>query len=167
MNYFNNISNPDDARKIYRTLVKMHHPDLGGDTEVMKAINLQYESLLRRLDGREYTRQQPTTDGRSTWVYRYNEKTEREIMAAVARVMRAIHESNQAIDCTVVGTWLWVTGETKPARHLLKAAGLWWNAKRSAWNWHPKGFSTRYNDNLTLDEIIGQGQRMTNNMIAG
>lgn len=160
MPYFATCATPDEARAEYRRLAKRNHPDTGGDNETMKAINLAYEDILKRFDGREFIRRQPAEDGRTTWQYHYNEKLEREIMEAIGRVTKAIAESNRAIDCTIVGSWLWVTGDTRPARGLLKSAGLWWNAKRKAWNWHPRGWNSRYNDHMTLEDILEQGTRI-------
>jgi len=39
---------PDKVRTFYRELSLMFHPDRGGDTEAMKAINLFYEKLTGR-----------------------------------------------------------------------------------------------------------------------
>ena len=49
MTYFVNISNLDELRKAYRRLSMIHHPDKGGDPEVMKAINNEYDALFKRL----------------------------------------------------------------------------------------------------------------------
>lgn len=43
MDYFNKIKNPNEARLIYRRLAMINHPDMGGDPEVMKKINLEYQ----------------------------------------------------------------------------------------------------------------------------
>lgn len=46
MKYFMNCKSLEDLKAEYRRLVKLHHPDLGGNTETMKAINDDPESLL-------------------------------------------------------------------------------------------------------------------------
>lgn len=38
---------PEMVAAAYRVLAKLHHPDHGGDTEAMKAINLAYERLAK------------------------------------------------------------------------------------------------------------------------
>ena len=43
MKYFTDIATLDALKAEYRRLVLKHHPDCGGDTEVMKQINLEYE----------------------------------------------------------------------------------------------------------------------------
>jgi hypothetical protein len=45
MNYFQNIKSLADLKKQYRVLALAHHPDRGGNTAVMQAINLQFEEL--------------------------------------------------------------------------------------------------------------------------
>lgn len=39
MRYFTNCKNLDELKKEYRRLSMIHHPDRGGDPEIMKAIN--------------------------------------------------------------------------------------------------------------------------------
>lgn len=46
MKYFKNVSSFDDLKNQYRALLKKHHPDAGGDAEVMKQVNIEYESLF-------------------------------------------------------------------------------------------------------------------------
>ena len=44
----------EDIKKAYRDLSKKHHPDLGGDTEKMKAINVAYSILSDEDKRKEY-----------------------------------------------------------------------------------------------------------------
>lgn len=46
MSYFKNIINLDDLKSQYKTLARKNHPDAGGDPEVMKAINQEYDKLF-------------------------------------------------------------------------------------------------------------------------
>lgn len=46
MTYFKNVSSFDDLKAQYRTLAKKNHPDAGGDSETMKAINKEYDTLF-------------------------------------------------------------------------------------------------------------------------
>ena len=47
--YFINCHSLEDLKAEYRRLVKLHHPDLGGDTETMKAINDEHDQVFEIL----------------------------------------------------------------------------------------------------------------------
>ena len=46
MAYFKNISSYENLKSQYRTLALANHPDAGGDVEIMKAINSEYDKLF-------------------------------------------------------------------------------------------------------------------------
>lgn len=46
MKYFTNCRTLDELKKEYRRLAMLHHPDRGGDTETMKAINNEYDAVF-------------------------------------------------------------------------------------------------------------------------
>lgn len=46
MKYFTNCRTLDDLKKEFRKLCMIHHPDRGGDTATMAAINAEYEELF-------------------------------------------------------------------------------------------------------------------------
>lgn len=46
MKYFRNIQSFEDLKKRFRELLKVNHPDNGGDVEVMKAINVEFDALF-------------------------------------------------------------------------------------------------------------------------
>lgn len=46
MKYFENCHTLEDLKAEYRRLVKLHHPDCGGDTATMQAINDEHDRLF-------------------------------------------------------------------------------------------------------------------------
>lgn len=44
--YFKNVKSYDDLKAQYKILLKANHPDNGGDLEVMKLINVEYDALF-------------------------------------------------------------------------------------------------------------------------
>lgn len=49
MKYFAGISNLDDLKREYKRLALANHPDRGGDTATMQAINAEYDAAFARL----------------------------------------------------------------------------------------------------------------------
>lgn len=41
--YFEHCTSLDELRAEYRILIKINHPDVGGDAETMKVINNEYD----------------------------------------------------------------------------------------------------------------------------
>ena len=42
----------DEIKNAYRSMARLHHPDLGGDEEAMKDVNVAYELAMRFSAGR-------------------------------------------------------------------------------------------------------------------
>lgn len=43
MKYFSNVKTLDELKRAYRLLCMKHHPDVGGDTATMQAINAEHD----------------------------------------------------------------------------------------------------------------------------
>lgn len=130
-NYFENISQPDAVKKEYRKLAMLNHPDKGGDLELMKLINLAYHAILKTLDGHV-----TKIDAKTEFTYKYVYETEEAVLQKLSELI-----SLKIHDCTIalIGTWLWVTGNTKPNKDRFKALGLQWHSKRECWFFHTGG----------------------------
>lgn len=46
MTYFKNIKSLEDLKNQFKTLARKNHPDAGGNAEIMKAINCEYDQLF-------------------------------------------------------------------------------------------------------------------------
>lgn len=49
MKYFKNVKSRDELKKVYRQLARKYHPDLGGDAEVMKELNNEFDIMFKIL----------------------------------------------------------------------------------------------------------------------
>ncbi len=128
MNYFITFTSIDQIKLEYRRLVWIYHPDRGGDTSEMQKINSQYQDALARCDGQTTK----GTDGKNH-TYTYNQDIEQAIMDKIAEI---ISLKLDGIEVWLIGTWIWIDGDTRPHRKTLKAAKCKWHSKRKKWYWH-------------------------------
>lgn len=110
----------EELKREYRRLVMIHHPDRGGSEDAMKILNAEYEHLFTALKngGGEKEKAHDLDDGF------------REIIYRVASV--------PGVTVEVCGSWIWVSGDTKPVKEILKEAGLRWASKKKMWYWSPE-----------------------------
>ena len=134
--YFESCATVNDTKRLYHKLAMRWHPDRGGDNETMKAVNLEYEAALQRHHGETSM----GSDGREHTYY-YRADVERAAMDIIADLL-AQRWADVYID--LVGTWVWVRGDTKPHRAALKDMGLYWHSKRVMWYWRPAGRKHRH-----------------------
>ena len=140
MNYFEGVRTLDELRKQYRNLAFLHHPDKGGDTKVMQEINNQYEKLSKHLiDCNENF-----SEKRKEWEYQVSEELKQKLD-------RIIFLPNITIE--LIGSWLWVTGNTYSIRSILKQENFRFSHTKTAWYWHSGEFIKRSGLVLTLDEL--------------
>ena len=143
MKYFKNVNSVEQLKKQYRNLAKKYHPDLNKDidtTEVMKAVNAEYEQLFAKYknihenaDGETYTARESTTEQSADFI----------------NIINSIINFN--IDIEIIGSWVWCFNSYE-YRDKLKALGFKYAAKRQAWVWH-SGEHKRRKSNMALDAI--------------
>lgn len=145
MNFFKDCQTVEEVKALYRKLARQHHPDLGGDAETMKRLNNEYERVLKKFDGEESI----GTDGKSH-TYKYNEEIERELMDMIAALLALDMEG---VDITLIGLWIWLTGNTKPHREQLKELKCRWNSSRGCWYYRPDALGWRRSSGADLEEL--------------
>ena len=60
--YFAECKTKEEAKKVYTGLAQKYHPDKGGDTEIMKAINIEYDEVKNSLPTLQHFDEQKKTD---------------------------------------------------------------------------------------------------------
>jgi hypothetical protein len=137
-NYFEGITTEENIRRAYRTWAKELHPDVGGNDELMKELGKQYLFALKAIDGKV----SKGTDGKDH-TYRYNEENESAILEKVQAIQNLRMCGNVTI--ALIGTWVWVTGNTKPYAEKLgkKGLGLSFSGEKAAWYFHLGGYKRK------------------------
>lgn len=141
MKYFTNCKTAEELKKEYRQLAKQLHPDLGGDTEEFKVMQNEYEIMWERLknihinsEGETYTKE--TTE------------TPQEFI----NIINVLIKLND-IEVEICGSWLWITGNTKAHKDILKQLKFRWANKKQAWYYHTEPYRKKSKRELSLDEI--------------
>lgn len=120
------LGNPEPGKESvmrgYRDMAKRYHPDLGGDLELMKLVNLALE-VLEAVDFTWTTQDSDT--GRRT----------RPLTEKLAELWNAV-KHYPGIHGEVIGYWLWITGETYAIREQLKGLGFKFSHLKRAWYYH-------------------------------
>ncbi|MGR3221260.1 MAG: DnaJ domain-containing protein [Candidatus Anammoxibacter sp.] len=136
-----------ELRTQYKSLAKKYHPDKNLDvdtTAIMQEINIEYELLFDRV---------VKHDGFSESRIKYERDLDplfREKIHLIINIQNILIE--------VCGSWIWITGDTKPIRETLKKSGFLFSRKKLAWYWHAKGYRKFSSKLWTMQEIrVGYG----------
>ena len=126
-NIFRDCKTPEEIRKLYRKMAMKHHPDHGGNTADMQELNRQYEQALQGKSGETFT-----NNDRQEYTYTYSQAAERATMEKLYNLL-ALKMANVQIE--LIGTWIWVSGNTRAYKDLLgkNGLGLRFSGKRKMW----------------------------------
>lgn len=128
-----------DIAKAYKKAAIKFHPDRNpAGAEVMKAVNSAYE-FLKGLELDEVTH----TDSENA----YNFSDE------LAEVINAIMNLDGVI-IEICGNWVWLSGNTKEHKDILKSLGFFWASKKAKWYYRPSEHkSTKHKQSWDMDKI--------------
>ena len=129
INEFREVTGINEAKKVYKTLAKKLHPDVGGSEEEFKILNSVYTDLIENK------------------IYFSNEfKIDLDLEKIISQVL---HFENITIE--LIGSWIWLSGDTKEIKDKLKEIGFKWASKKKMWYYgEMKGKS---HGEKSLDEI--------------
>ena len=113
----------EKAKVQYKSFAKVTHPDLGGNEDDFKQL---------QNDWNEYLKNSGHTD-------------------ELSKILNEILSLDLEID--LVGSWLWIGGNTKPVKETLKTLGFKWASKKKLWFWHEGEFKKRSKKELSIGQI--------------
>lgn len=119
--YFTKCNSLDELKAEYRRLVKVHHPDHGGDTATMQAINAEYTERFQILK-----------DEHNATADEFHKTTEapEEFIDIIEALLKL-----DGLEVELCGSWLWIGGNTRENKDALKAAGCRWSNNKKLWYW--------------------------------
>ena len=133
----------EELKKTYRLLAMQYHPDRGGDLEIMKRINAEYDVLFPKLkdihknkDGVKYTSSQASAE------------TPDQFKDLISKLIMI-----NGITVEIIGCFVWVTGDTMKHREALKLMNFQWHSSKKAWYLKPENYFRRSRKNYSLDTI--------------
>ena len=137
------LGNPDPGKesvfKAYRRKAKEYHPDLGGNLELMVLVNLAFE-VLEAIDF-----QWPTQDGEQA-------RNSTPLTETLSNLWNEI-KHYRGIQGEVIGTWLWVSGDTYPIREYLKGLGFRFSHLKRAWYFHEGAYWKHSKNNFDMNDL--------------
>ena len=129
INEFSEVTGINEAKKVYKTLAKKLHPDVGGSEEEFKLLNAIYNDFIENK------------------IYFSNDfKIDLDLEKIISQIL---HFENITIE--LVGSWIWLSGDTKEIKDKLKELGFKWASRKKMWYYgEMKGKS---HGEKSLDEI--------------
>jgi hypothetical protein len=108
---FKGLEGINEAKKIYKELAKKLHPDVGGTDEQFKTLNKIYNDFIE--NGLKFEE---------------DSEFDLELEKVISQIL---HYENIIIE--VVGSWIWLSGDTKDIKETLKELGFKWASKKKMW----------------------------------
>lgn len=135
--YFQNINSKEELRKEYKRLSKKLHPDLGGSEEEFKKMLNEYQEKMKHPSGDPREAKESNFDFDSM-----TEDFKRAFMASAAM---------EGVEVEIIGTWIWLSGNTIIHKTTLKEVGYRWACKKKMWYFGET--STKGRGKTTIEEI--------------
>lgn len=134
MRFFNGVKNIEELKKEYRRLLFIHHPDKGGNKEDVQVLNEEYQQMFKILNN---------TSNR--------EADHKAMPDDFQEIINKI--INLDVEIEICGSWVWVSGNTKPLRKELNEAGFFWASKKQMWYWHSEDDKSTSHKAVSMDDI--------------
>lgn len=136
--YFAHVKTLDQLKAEYRRLAMIHHPDRGGSTEDMQAINAEYDATFRRL----------SASAAASDPNQATPETPEEFRAIIDALLRL-----DGLVIELCGSWLWIGGNTYKHKSSLKALGLRYSAQKKLWYWSHDYAAHNYRGTASMQDI--------------
>ncbi|MFZ4504548.1 MAG: J domain-containing protein [Methylovulum sp.] len=124
-------------KQAYLKACSKYHPDRNpGGLEMMKAVNVAYSFLKTISDD----------DSEAT------EGTGIDFGETMNNAINAIIGLDGVI-IEICGNWIWLSGDTRPHKDAIKAAGFWWASKKMQWYLRPADYKSSGRGTYSMDEV--------------
>lgn len=147
MTYFKNVNTLEELRKQYKELLKVYHPDNGGNVSDMQEINAEYDRLFKALKDRHESN---ATDSKESAYSNniYNWENDKALRKTLEKIINF-----NGIEIEIIGQWIWVSGNTYKYKKELKEYGFKWASQKKMWHFHTDTFKKLSRKTLSMEDI--------------
>jgi hypothetical protein len=132
-------ANQDQIKLAYRKACTKYHPDRNpGGLEMMKSVNVAYQFLVEK----NYDGETAPIDGE------INMSFGDELMAAINAVIEL-----EGVIVEICGSWVWLSGDTKPHKDTIKQSGFYWASKKMMWYFRPADYKSKGRGSWDITKI--------------
>ena len=139
--YFKDCRTCEDVKQMYKKWAKQLHPDCGGDAEKFKAMSAEYEKAFEA-----YKNIHVNAEGET-----YQKETTETPEQYAEIINKIIHFDGVHVE--IIGSWIWLTGNTMLYKDEIKAAGFWWSKTKKAWYYNGDDKKTRRRGRYNMEEL--------------
>ena len=145
LKYFKECKSVEECKKLYKKLAFIHHPDRGGDTETMKAINAEFDYVIENnifKSSKKDTKKDTKKD------YDFSSSQFKDIIEALIKL--------EGIEIEITGCFIWVTGNTYPQKDIIKSLGFRYSKNKKAWYIAPPEYFAQkrsYKKSYSMNDI--------------
>jgi len=125
---------------MYRKLAMENHPDRGGSTQAMQEINAEYEFLSKHLINTNTT----FSEGRKYYEHSVSEELRQKLNQVIFF---------EGVLIEVIGSWIWISGDTRRIKEELKEKGFKFSHNKVAWYWYYGEYRKFSNKSYSMDDI--------------
>ena len=148
--YLKDINTLEELRRQYRDLLKMHHPDNGGNVSDMQEINAEYDRLFKVLKDRHESKAADNKENNTKTDFNNMKYDFTEDAKLREMLNKIIHFDGITIE--IIGNWIWCF-DSYGYRKELKELGFKYAHNKKAWYFHTEAFRKRSHKKLSMDDI--------------
>lgn len=127
-------NNPQERKKAYRKAAQAYHPDRNSaGHEMMQLINVALETI-------ENCKGEIKNSPKN---FNYSEQVNVALNAIIGL----------GLNIEICGAWIWLSGDTKPHKELLKKAGFKWAPNKRKWHLRPEDYKCRPHAAWSMQKI--------------
>ena len=129
------VVSAEDVKKAYRRACMKYHPDRNPSGEhMMKLINAAYDALRDQAD-------ELCVEGEEASPYA-------DILNQALNAIMGL-----PLEIEICGAWIWLSGDTRPHKELLKQNGFRWAPKKERWFYRPEDYRSASRGQWSMEKI--------------